>query len=158
MAVFGGGAPEGEQAAAWRAARAAFERFESADHLLFSVPMWNAGIPYVLEQFVDVVSQPGMIFGVDPHTGYTGLLAGRGKTAAVVYTSAAWGPQLGPAFGVDFQLTYFNDWLQWAGIDDVTELRYHPTLTGDLDAERAKAHAAAREAGATFGAPALQAA
>jgi LacI family transcriptional regulator len=36
-------------------------RFLAADRLLFSVPMWNAGIPYVLKQFIDVVSQPGAI-------------------------------------------------------------------------------------------------
>lgn len=69
MAVFGGGAPEGEQVAAWEAAVDAFRRFDSADRLLFTVPMWNAGIPYILKQFIDVVSQPGMVFGVDPATG-----------------------------------------------------------------------------------------
>src|SRR5436309_2240430 len=79
MAVFGGASPEGDAAVAWRAALAAFARFDAADHLLFSVPMWNAGIPYVLKQFIDVVSQPGAIFGVDPVTGYQHLLAGRGK-------------------------------------------------------------------------------
>jgi FMN-dependent NADH-azoreductase len=147
MTVFGGGAPEGEQADAWRAARAAFDRFAAADHLLFSVPMWNASIPYILKQFIDVVSQPGMVFGVDPHTGYTHLLEGQGKKAAVIYTSAVWGPPLGSEFGNDFQSTYFDDWLRWTGITDITELRYHPTLTGDADTERRKVHAAAREAG-----------
>ena len=51
--------------------------------------MWNAGIPYILKQFIDVVSQPGMVFGFDPEPGYTGLLTGR--KAAVVYTSAVYG-------------------------------------------------------------------
>ena len=95
MTVFGGGTPEGEQAAAWDAAKAAFARFDAADHILFSVPMWNAGIPYILKQFIDVISQPGTVFGVDPQTGYTGLLADKGKKAIVVYTSAVWGPRSG---------------------------------------------------------------
>src|SRR3954447_12786723 len=60
MTVFGAGTPEGAQADAWRQARATFERFEAADRLLFSVPMWNAGVPYILKQLVDVISQPGM--------------------------------------------------------------------------------------------------
>src|SRR5205085_3420398 len=88
MTVFGGGEPAGAQAAAWQAARSAFERFDAADDLLFSVPMWNAGVPYILKQFIDVVSQPGWIFGVDPVAGYEPLLAGRGKQATVIYTSA----------------------------------------------------------------------
>ena len=66
MAVFAGSDPEGDEAAAWRAARDTFERFDSADYYLFTVPMWNASVPYILKQFIDVVSQPGMIFGFDP--------------------------------------------------------------------------------------------
>jgi FMN-dependent NADH-azoreductase len=151
MTVFGGQDPAGDAATAWVRARETFERFDRADRLLFSVPMWNAGVPYILKQFIDVISQPGMVFGVDPYTGYEPLLAGRGKRAAVIYTSAVWGPQLGPEFGTDFQSTYFGDWLRWTGIDDVTEIRYHPTLTGDADAARAAAREAARQAAATFG-------
>jgi FMN-dependent NADH-azoreductase len=150
MTVFGGQDPAGAAAAAWVRTRETFERFDRADRLLFSVPMWNGGVPYILKQFIDVISQPGMIFGVDPYTGYEPLLAGRGKRAAVIYTSAVWGPQLGPEFGADFQSTYFGDWLRWTGIDDVTELRYHPTLTGDADAAMTTARAGAREAAASF--------
>src|SRR3954465_6549111 len=56
MAVFGGADPEGDEATAWRAAQATFERFDDADLYLFSVPMWNAGPPYILKQFIDVIS------------------------------------------------------------------------------------------------------
>lgn len=150
MTVFGGATPEGDQAAAWRAVEDTFRRFDAADRLLFSVPMWNAGVPYILKQFIDVVSQPGMVFGVDPATGYSHLLAGRGKRAAVVYTSAVWGPSLGSEFGRDFQSTYVNDWLAWTGITDISEIRFHPTLTGDADQARRDAHAAARDTAKTF--------
>jgi FMN-dependent NADH-azoreductase len=158
MAVFGGQPPEGEAASAWARAHEAFARFDRADRLLFSVPMWNASVPYILKQFIDVVSQPGMIFGVDPHTGYEPLLAGRGKSAVVIYTSAVWGPELGPEFGRDFQSTYFDDWLRWTGIDDITTVRYHPTLTGDADAEMAVALAVARRAALESAPPAAEAA
>ena len=114
MAIFGGADPQGDEAVAWRAARDAFERF---DLYLFTVPMWNASVPYILKQFIDVVSQPGMVFGFDPLEGYTGLL--EGKRAAVVYTGAVYGPGRGPAFGSDFQQPYFEDWLRWAGVDDI---------------------------------------
>jgi len=150
MTVFGGGEPVGAEGEAWAAARRTFERFDSADRILFSVPMWNGSVPYVLKQLIDVVSQPGWIFTVDPVTGYRGQLAGRGKRVAVVYTSAVWGPSVGPEFGTDFQSTYFTDWLRWTGIADIGEVRFHPTLTGDWAAAREEADAQARDLAKTF--------
>jgi FMN-dependent NADH-azoreductase len=78
------------------------------------------------------------------------LLAGRGKRVAVVCTSAVWSPELGPEFGSDFQSTYFGDWLRWAGLTDVTDVRYHPTLTGDRATERDAEEARARDIAKTF--------
>ncbi len=66
MKVFAGEEPAGPEATAWQAAKQTFGRFAAADYYLFSVPMWNHGIPYVLKQFIDVVSQPGMVFSFDP--------------------------------------------------------------------------------------------
>jgi FMN-dependent NADH-azoreductase len=150
MTVFGGGEPQGAEAEAWAAARATFDRFDAVDRVLFSVPMWNASVPYVLKQFIDVISQPGWIFDVDPATGYRHLLAGRDKRVAVVYTSAVWGPGLGPEFGQNFHSTYFADWLRWTGLTDISEIRFHPTLAGDRDAARRDAHAQARDIAKTF--------
>jgi FMN-dependent NADH-azoreductase len=144
MTVLAGGELNEAQAAAWRDVQHTIARFLAADRLLFSVPMWNANIPYILKQFIDVVSQPGTIFGVDPHTGYQHLLAVQGKKAAVLYTSGVWGPDLGPEFGSNFQSTYFADWLRWTGITDISEIRYHPTLTGDIADARQAADADAR--------------
>ncbi len=149
MSVFAGRTPTGEQAPAWEAARLTFERFSAADAYLFSVPMWNHGIPYILKQFIDVVSQPGMVFGFDPEHGYTGLLTG--KKAAVIYTSAVYGNGRPPSFGTDFQMPYFDGWLRWAGISDITTVEFRPNLaTADADTERQRAQAAARDAGKSF--------
>jgi FMN-dependent NADH-azoreductase len=149
MSVFGGGEPAAAQADAWRAARAAFERFDSADRLLFSVPMWNAGVPYILKQLIDVISQPGLVFAFDPEAGYTGLL--RDKKAAVLYTSAVYGPGRPPSFGSDYQQPYLSDWLRWTGISDISEVTFRPNLaTPDYASERQLAHAQARDAGKRF--------
>lgn len=146
MTVFAGHAPTGEQAAAWQAAQDAFARFAAAENYLFSVPMWNHSVPYILKQFIDVVSQPGTVFGFNPDAGYSGLLSG--KKAAVIYTGAVWGPGRDPAFGHDFQQPYFDDWLRWAGISDVATIRFQPNLvTTDAETARKVAHADARDAG-----------
>jgi len=149
MNVFAGQVPAGEQAAAWQAAERTFGRLAAADYYLFSVPMWNHGIPYVLKQFIDVVSQPGMVFSFDPERGYTGLLTGR--RAVAVYTSAVYGTGRPAAFGTDFQAPYLRDWLAWAGITETTEIHFRPNLaTADADVDREAAHAAAREAAKRF--------
>jgi FMN-dependent NADH-azoreductase len=150
MTVIGGGQPHGEQAAAWQAAERTFRRFDSADRLVVSVPMWNSAIPYVLKQLIDVVSQPGWVFGLDPATGYQHLLADRQRRVAVIYTSAVWAEHLGPEFGSDFQSTYFNDWLRWTGLADITEIRFHPTLAGDWEAERAATDSRTRDLAKSF--------
>ena len=153
MAVFGGADPEGDEAAAWRLARDTFERFDSVDHYLFTVPMWNASVPYILKQFIDVVSQPGMVFGFDPETGYTGLL--ENKRAAVIYTGAVYGPGRGPGFGSDFQQPYFEDWLGWAGVDDIRSIAFRPNLaTADPEPGRRAAHARATAVARRFLSPA----
>ena len=106
MAIFGGADPEGDEATAWRAARDTFERFDSADYYLFTVPMWNASVPYILKQFIDVVSQPGMVFSFDPDAADTALLPG--KKATVIYTSAAPVSRLS-------RLTYSNSTMSSSG-------------------------------------------
>ncbi len=111
--------------------------------------MWNAGVPYILKQLIDVISQPGLVFSFDPVEGYTGLLTGR--RAAVVYTGAVYGPGRGPAFGSDFQQPFLEDWLRWAGIEPVVDISFRPNLaTADADTGRRAAHAQARDAGKIF--------
>jgi FMN-dependent NADH-azoreductase len=149
MDVFAGTEPTGARAEAWRAAGATFARFAAADKYLFSVPMWNGGVPYILKQFIDVISQPGLVFNFDIERGYTGLVTDR--KAAVIYTSAVYGEGRGPAFGSDFQAPYFDDWLRWAGIRDVTSVSFRPNLaTKDAETGRRLATADAVAAAKCF--------
>jgi FMN-dependent NADH-azoreductase len=94
-----------------------------------------------------------MVFSFDPATGYTGLL--ENKRVAVIYTGAVYGPDRGPAFGNDFQQPYFEDWLRWAGVDDIRSIAFRPNLaTADPEPGRRAAHAQAAQAAQGFLPPA----
>jgi FMN-dependent NADH-azoreductase len=51
-----------EQLQAWNAVTKLAEHFKSADKYLFSLPMWNFGIPYRLKHYIDLLVQPGLAF------------------------------------------------------------------------------------------------
>ncbi|WP_072807253.1 FMN-dependent NADH-azoreductase [Rhodococcoides yunnanense] len=149
MAVFGGQEQTPEQVEAWDAARAVFDRFAAADAYVFNVPMWNAGVPYVLKQWIDIVTQPGWAFGFDPAAGYSGLVTG--KRAFVTYTSGVYAPGVPIEFGADFATTFFDDWLRFVGITDVSVLRFAPTvLTATPEEDFAQHKDLARKAAADF--------
>lgn len=126
MSFFGEGALDGARKTAWDRIVSIIRRFTSADDYLFTVPMWNGGIPYRLKLYIDILTQPGLLFGFDPAAGYSGLL--QGKRATAIYTSGVYAPGVPPAFGVDFHSTYFNDWLRFIGISEVAIVRCQPTL------------------------------
>lgn len=145
MNVVAGQNQNAAQQTAWDQIVGIANRFTSADRYLFSVPMWNGGIPYRLKQYIDVIHQPGLLWGLDPKTGYFGLL--RNKHATLVLTSGAYAQQFpSPAFGVDHHSTYLRTWLNQAGVIAIDELRFQPTLlTPDppRDFERAQQRAVA---------------
>ena len=140
MSFFGEGTLDGARKIAWDRIVSIIQRFTSADDYLFTVPMWNGGIPYRLKLYIDIMTQPGLLFGFDPVAGYSGLL--HGKRATAIYTSGVYAPGVPPAFGVDFHSTYFNDWLRFIGISEIATIRYQPTL---LTNDPAAGLAAARE-------------
>ena len=146
MSFFGEGTLDGARKTAWDQILSITQRFTGADDYLFTVPMWNGGIPYRLKLYIDIMTQPGLLFGFDPVKGYSGLL--QGKRATAIYSSGVYSPGVPPAFGTDFHSTYFNDWLRFIGISDTTTVRYQPTLlTSDPAAGLATARDEAVRAG-----------
>ncbi len=131
------------QKTAWGQIVEVANRFIAADRYLFAVPMWNSSIPYRLKHYIDVIHQPGLLWGLKPESGYFGLL--ENKHATLVMTSGAYSQAFpSPAFGVDHQSGYLRDWLNQAGVTAIDEVRFQPTmLTQDPagDFERAKAAA-----------------
>ena len=124
-----------EQLAAWQAVVGVADHFKSADKYLFSLPMWNFGIPYKLKHFIDVLVQPGLTFSFSPDTGYTGLVTG--KPAIAIYArGGAYGPGTG-AEAFDAQSVYLRQILGFIGITDVKEIFVEPTLGGATTKEEA---------------------
>lgn len=148
IAIFTGQAHDAVQKTAWDEISGIANRFAAADHYLFAVPMWNGGIPYPLKHYIDIIHQPGILFGLVPETGYFGLL--KDKKATVVLTSGAFSPAApSPAYGVDHHSAYLSSWLNQAGVTDIEEIRFQPTLlTGDPEGDFAKVVATAKAAGA----------
>ena len=131
---------DGSQQAAWQRVVDVCDEFKSADKYLFSLPMWNFGIPYKLKHYVDVLAQPGQTFSFDPATGYSGLVTG--KPVAVVYArGGAYGSEA--AKGMDLQKGYMDLLLGFIGFSDVRSIMVEPTLAAPE--EVAKTEAAAIE-------------
>jgi len=141
-----------KQKAAWADIRRLAGSFLAADKLLFSVPLWNFGIPYRLKQLIDLISHKDILFVFDG-TNFRGLL--KARKAAIVY---ARGLDYGstdsstPASTYDFQKPYMEIWLRMIGITDVVDVIVERTLFGAVTDKEARNRAAttARVLGSQF--------
>jgi FMN-dependent NADH-azoreductase len=116
------GAPvPAEQEAAWAQLRGIAEHFLSFDGWLFTVPMWNFGLPYRLKHYIDLVTQPSFTFRNDALGNVEGLAAGR--TAIIVAASAMPFGSNPTIDSLDFQLSYLKTWLGFIGVTDIHAVR-----------------------------------
>jgi FMN-dependent NADH-azoreductase len=122
-----------DQAKAWKRVETVIERFKSADSYLFSLPMWNFGIPYVLKHLIDVLVQPGLTFSFSPAEGYKGLVNNK-KAVAVYARGGDYSPGTG-AEGYDLQSKTLSGILGFIGITDLTSIFVEPTLAAPAEVE-----------------------
>lgn len=148
-AIMHGENPSAAEQSAWQTVSAHFERFNAADKYLFSVPMWNFGLPYRLKHYIDVITQPGLAWSFSPETGYSGLVSGK---AAAIYSSAGVYHDGSGAEAFDLQKPAFEGWLAFIGITDVSRIIAAPTLGApdDVAAAMDGAAAEARTLAASF--------
>ncbi|MFZ6691803.1 FMN-dependent NADH-azoreductase [Undibacterium sp. SXout20W] len=123
VSFFGEPAMNEKQKTVYEELVAIFNRFNAADDYLIATPMWNFGMPYKLKQYIDLLSMPGTLFGFEPSKGYIGLL--NNKRATIVSTAAIYMPGLSKAYGTDHTTPPLVDWLNFAGIDDVTSVWFY---------------------------------
>jgi FMN-dependent NADH-azoreductase len=147
-AILTGQKPTEDQTRAWQIVTKLTEHFKSADKYLFSLPMWNFGIPYKLKHFIDVLVQPGLTFTFSPSEGFKGLVIG--KPAAVIYArGGAYGPGSG-AEGYDNQSAYLRQILGFIGLTGLKEIFVEPTSVGAKNEAVAAALAKADALAGTF--------
>lgn len=144
MSHFGEGEMAGEVKRAWDEIAGIFSHFNSFDDYLFSMPMWNFGVPYKLKQYIDILTQPGLLFGFDPPVGYLGLL--KNKRATAIYSAAIYHDGATKAYGTDHTRTHFTDWLEFAGVGDIRNIFYQKYKMVSPDDAEAMLEACKREA------------
>lgn len=119
---------------AWESIGRTIEHFLSFDTYVFSVPMWNFGVPWRLKQYIDVLTQPGRAFTVGPD-GVVGLAAGR---RAILVCSGALDIRPGqPGAEFDFQTAFMKAWLGFIGITDIHDVQVRPTYGSPEEVEAA---------------------
>lgn len=116
-----------EQQAQWERAVRLSRQFNRADVYVFSLPMWNYGLPYRLKHYIDIVTLPGQNWRWSRAEGYQPLLSG--KRAFLMYSSAGDFSEGATSQYQDFQKPYMRQWLRFLGIEVAGEVVLAPTLT-----------------------------
>jgi len=130
------------QRAQWARAVRLSEAFNQAQCYVFSLPMWNYGVPYRLKHYIDVVTLPGQNWSWSRAEGYRPLL--QGKRAVPVYSSAGDFSPGAPKPYEDFQKPYMRQWLRFIGVEVVDEIAVAPTLADPERLAQVKAATARR--------------
>ncbi len=135
---------------AWRAVEEIIGHFRGFDKYLFSLPMWNFGIPYILKHYIDILVQPGYTFSYSPDSGYAGLVTG--KPAIMVCARGGSYPPGTPGEAYDMQKRYMETILGFIGFTGIQSIIIEPTLmlghdeyAAMLEAKKAEARALAEK-------------
>ncbi|MDQ7967337.1 NAD(P)H-dependent oxidoreductase [Pseudomonas plecoglossicida] len=115
------------QAAAWDRIKTLAQRFHRADTLVFSVPMWNFGIPYKLKHLIDAISHKDVLFTFDEH-GLNGMLGGR-RAVAIYTRGLGYGPtSQTPDQFFGLEKTFIDTWFRFVGINQAHSVVVEQTL------------------------------
>jgi FMN-dependent NADH-azoreductase len=136
----------------WDRIQGLVARFKRADRLVIGVPMWNFAYPYKLKQLIDLVAQRNMLFTYNG-TEYGPLLQ-TPRALVILARGGTYAEDLPtPPSRFDHQKSYFEFWLPFIGIREVTTLVVESTSwagekKGKYSVERGKV--AARDLAAHF--------
>lgn len=117
----------------WDAIVAQINRFQSADEILISSPMWNFTVPYKLKHYLDVIMQPRHLYRFTG-SGFEGLA--KPKRAFVVTSRGGDYSPDGPAAAYDKLDPYLAQALGFIGIADVTFFDAQGMDTGEANMKK----------------------
>ncbi|HEY2916869.1 MAG TPA: NAD(P)H-dependent oxidoreductase [Candidatus Limnocylindrales bacterium] len=100
----------------WKQIEQTIEQFMAADVYLFTVPMWNLGIPYALKYYIDAIVQPGYLFRYTPDGQVEGLV--KDKTMLLVISSGS-DYTTQPFASYNFVESYLRAIFGFVGLTDV---------------------------------------
>ena len=118
------------QRQAWDEIERIIDVFKDADKYVFSLPMWNFGIPYRLKQFFDVIIQPGYTFTADSN-GYEGLM--KSRPVVVIYSRGGAYSEDSDNAAYDLQRPYMETAMGFMGLEIVESIFVEPTMHGSAD-------------------------
>jgi len=110
----------------WIRIQSLVKRFQEADRIVLSVPMWNFAYPYKLKQLIDLVSQRNMLFTFDGKTYGPMLKVPRALVICVRGQSHDKGAGISSP-GFKHQADYIDFWLKFIGVDEVKTLMVEHT-------------------------------
>jgi len=100
----------------WTQIERTIDQFMAADVFLFTVPMWNLGIPYVLKYYIDAIVQPGYLFRYTEDGLVEGLVKDK-KMLLVISSGSDYTTQ--PMVSYNFVESYLRAIFGFVGLTDI---------------------------------------
>ena len=118
------------EAATWEKIRELALRFQRADGIVLSVPMWNFSFPYKFKQLIDLSCQRNMLFTFDGDLYGPSLSIDKAFVVYVRGQSDEAGFKTGSQPGFKYLSGYVDFWLQFIGVRSVVSLTVEHTWDG----------------------------
>ena len=116
--------------ATWEKIRELASRFQRADRIVLSVPMWNFSFPYKFKQLIDLSCQRNMLFTFDGDFYGPSLNIDKAFVVYVRGQSDEAGFKTVSQPGFQYLSGYVDFWLQFIGVRSVVSLTVEHTWDG----------------------------
>jgi FMN-dependent NADH-azoreductase len=116
--------------ATWEKIRELASRFQRADRIVLSVPMWNFSFPYKFKQLIDLSCQRNMLFTFDGDFYGPSLNIDKAFVVYVRGQSDEAGFKTVYQPGFKYLSGYVDFWLQFIGVRSVVSLTVEHTWDG----------------------------